>query len=283
MFEDRAVPARQLDQVDQIGNGGGDLARLAHRQQPVLVAADHQSGHTQPAQVDVLRAEFVDEDPRPGAPAGRRGGGEKVVDEIGDRRVGLRADGHHRDEAPAAWLRAAEHRSTAERLDQPAGGERPAAGQQARDTQQVDLLQQVPGGGVDQRDGIGAPADIVGVACGPGADRDPTHRVTGDDRALPRPQRGFQHRVQVGGQMIEAVAVAGREPAAAVTAVIERDDAIVPGQVVDLLMPHAQRAGDAVCQHDRVAVVRAEHLGVQPGAVRGTHRNSPARGQFRAA
>ena len=96
---------------------------------------------------------------------------------------------------------------------------------------------------------------------------------------LARLQRRLKHGVEVGGQEVEAVVRApGRHTAAAVAAVVVGDHAVVAGQIVDLVGPDPNGAGDAVGQHDRIAVLGSEDLGVQAGAVAGTdrHRNATA-------
>ena len=68
--------------------------------------------------------------------------------------------------------------------------------------------------------------------------------------------------------MVQAVvAPAGRDPAAPVATMVERDDAVVLCQIGDLVRPHPDGAGDAVREHDRVAILGTEDLGVQLGAV----------------
>ena len=91
--------------------------------------------------------------------------------------------------------------------------------------------------------------------------------MPGDDGPLAGSQRGLQNGVEIGRQVAEAVVAARRNAAAAVPAVVVGDDPVVAGQVGDLLAPDLQGAGDAVRQDDRVAVGRAEDLGVQAGAV----------------
>ena len=92
--------------------------------------------------------------------------------------------------------------------------------------------------------------------------------MSGDDGTLAGPQRRLEDGVEVGGQMVQAVvAAAGRDTAAAVAAVVEGDDPVVRRQVGDLVGPHPDGAGDAVRQHDRIAVLGTEDLGVQAGAV----------------
>ncbi len=96
--------------------------------------------------------------------------------------------------------------------------------------------------------------------------------MAGDDRALARSERRLEHRVQIGGEVVQAVAVTPHgHRAAAVAAVVERDDAKVLRKVGDLVGPHADGAGDAVSQHDWVAVLGTEDLGVQADAVLGAH------------
>ena len=91
-----------------------------------------------------------------------------------------------------------------------------------------------------------------------------------DDRRLAGLQRRLQDGVEVGGKEVEAVVRAPRrQAAAAVTAVVVRDHPVVAGQVGDLVGPDPDGAGDAVGQHDRIAVFGPEDLGVQAGAVAG--------------
>ena len=91
-----------------------------------------------------------------------------------------------------------------------------------------------------------------------------------DDRAFAGLQRRLQHGVEVGGKEVQAVVrPPRRQAAAAVTAVVVRDHPIVGGQVGDLVRPHGNRAGDAVGQHDRIAVFWTEDLDVQAGTVAG--------------
>src|SRR5581483_12519146 len=122
---------------------------------------------------------------------------------------------------------------------------------------QLQLPQQVASGGVDQGDGVCAVWHQVAVFVRPRADGDAAHRVPSDHGALPRTQSGVQDRVQVVGEVLEAVAVPGHL-AFAVAAVVECDDPVVGGEVGDLVCPDAQGAGDAVAQDDRVAVLGAE-------------------------
>ena len=103
--------------------------------------------------------------------------------------------------------------------------------------------------------------------------------MSGDHGALPRSQCRVEHRVQVARQVVEAVAVASRDLAAAVAAVVERDHPVVCGQIGDLVEPDAQRTRDAVAQYDRVAVFGAENFGVDPGAVLGPYHDRAADGQ----
>ena len=84
-------------------------------------------------------------------------------------------------------------------------------------------------------------------------------------------QRRLEDGVEVGGQVVEAVVRAARRAcAAAVPAVVVGDHPVVRGQVGDLVGPHPDGAGDAVGQHDRIAVLGTEDLGVQAGAVPGS-------------
>lgn len=55
----------------------------------------------------------------------------------------------------------------------------------------------------------------------------------------------------------------------AVPAVVVGNDPVVGRQLRDLVAPHADGAGDAVGEHDRLPVFGTEHLGMQPGAVDG--------------
>ena len=101
--------------------------------------------------------------------------------------------------------------------------------------------------------------------------------MPGDHGPLPRAQRCVEDGVQVARQVVKAVVVpVARDLAAAVAAVVERDHPVVGGQVGNLVGPHPQRAGDAVAEHDRVAVFGAEDLGVQAGAVGGAHHDRAA-------
>ena len=69
--------------------------------------------------------------------------------------------------------------------------------------------------------------------------------------------------MQVARQVVKAVVVpVARDLAAAVAAVVERDHPVVGGQVGNLVGPHTQRAGNAVAEHDRIAIVGAEDLSV---------------------
>ena len=142
------------------------------------------------------------------------------------------------------------------------------------------MAEQLAGGGVDERDGVGAIRHLVAIPVRPRADRDAAHRMPGDHRPLAGAKRRIQDGLQVAGQVVEAVVVpVARDLAAAVAAVVERDHAVVFGEVGDLVLPYAQGAGDAMAEHDRVAVVGPEDFGVQPSAVRGTHHDRAAFGQ----
>ena len=103
-----------------------------------------------------LRAERVDQRAGPAAAAGRRGGGEQLVDEIDDRRVGVAAHRHRRHEPRLGPVDRAQQRCRAERLQQRPRRAHPDVGERRRHRQQLDVAQQVAGGGVDQRDGVGA-------------------------------------------------------------------------------------------------------------------------------
>ena len=104
--------------------------------------------------------------------------------------------------------------------------------------------------------------------------------MAGDHGALTAIQRRVEHSVEIRGEQVEGISAAAGHTAAAVTAVIERYDPVILGQVGDLVPPDLQRAGDAVRQHDRVAVVRAEDLGMQTRAVGGTNAHlAPGRYQ----
>ena len=132
------------------------------------------------------------------------------------------------------------------------------------------MTKQVACGRVDQRDGIGALRDALGVAVGPGRDGDAAHRMPGDDRAFTRRQHRLEDGVEIGGEVVKAVGVTPRGDAAtAVAAMIERDDAVVAGKVRYLVGPHPDGARDAVREHDRIAVFWPEDLGVQVDAVLG--------------
>ena len=182
---------------------------------------------------------LVDEHPRPGPAAGRRGGGEQswTKSAIAGSASAPTAIIVTNQRLPG-WAPRNSGAPPKALIIRRAATDLPAD-QQGRHPQQVDLLEQVSGGGVDQGDRIGALGDAVPMTIGPRTDRDAAHRVSGDDRALPRPQRGRQHGVQVGGQMVQAVARPVRNPAAAVAPVVVGDHAEVPGKVVDLLMPDA--------------------------------------------
>ena len=88
------------------------------------------------------------------------------------------------------------------------------------------------------------------------------------------PLAGLQCRledgVEVGSKEVETVIRApGRHAAAAVTPVVICDHPVVARKIGDLVSPHPEGAGDAVRQHDGIAVFRTEDLGVQQGAVAG--------------
>ena len=93
--------------------------------------------------------------------------------------------------------------------------------------------------------------------------------MTGDNGAFPGTQNCREHRVQVRGEVVQAVFRRRRNPAAAVSAMVVGDDPVIAGQVVDLLVPDLERAGDAVGEDDRIAVGGPEDFSVQPGAVGG--------------
>ena len=98
--------------------------------------------------------------------------------------------------------------------------------------------------------------------------------MPGDDRAFTRRQRRLEDRVEIACEVVEAVGAAPRgDRATAVAAMIERDDAVVVGEVRNLVGPHPEGAGDAVREHDRIAVFRPEDLGVEADAVLGTDRH----------
>src|SRR6202034_1830285 len=103
------------------------------------------------------------------------------------------------------------------------------------------------------------------------------HRVPRDDGTLTRPQRGVEHRVDIGGEMAEAVPAAARDPATSMTAMVERDHPEIARQLGDLAGPDPDRAGDAVREHDRIAALRPEYLGVQVSPVGGAHLGCAAR------
>lgn len=94
--------------------------------------------------------------------------------------------------------------------------------------------------------------------------------------ALARSQSGVENGLEVVGDAVEGVAAATGYVATAVPAMVERDHAVVAGKIGDLMHPDPYRAGDAVGQHDRIAVVRAEHLRVQADTVAGAHGYRPA-------
>ena len=95
-----------------------------------------------------------------------------------------------------------------------------------------------------------------------------------DDRTFARRQRRIEDGVEICCEVIEAVRVPPRgDAAAAVAAMVERDDAVVLGQVRNLVGPHPEGARDAVCEHDRIAVFRPEDLGMQADAVCGADRH----------
>jgi hypothetical protein len=83
-----------------------------------------------------------------------------------------------------------------------------------RDRRQFDLAHQVAGGGVDQRDGVGAPPDLVPVTVRPGADGDAAHRMPRQHGALTRAECRLEYAVKVGGQVTEAIPAAARNAAA---------------------------------------------------------------------
>ena len=188
--------------------------------------------------------------------------------------VGVSAHRDRGDEPPARPIHRAQKRRGAECLQQGPRRTHPRIGQWRGHRQQLDVAQEVAGGGVDQRDGIGALRYPFGIPLGPRCDRDATHRVSGDNGTLGRGQRRLEHGVEVGRQDVEAVAMAARwHRALAVPAVVERDDAVIGGQVRYLVGPYPEGARDAVREHDRVAVLRSEDLGVQADTVLGTNGN----------
>ncbi len=76
-----------------------------------------------------------------------------------------------------------------------------------------------------------------------------------ENRAFARRQRRVEDGVEICREVVEAVGVPPRgDAAAAVAAMVERDDAVVLGQVGNLVRPDSDGARDAVCEHDRVAV-----------------------------
>ena len=118
-FQDRAVAAGQFDELRQIRHLFGDPARRHHRQQTVLLAADHHGRHGQVLQPDVLvHSQRVDERAGPAAAARGRCLVEQLEDELGDRGVGVAAHRDRRDEPPARPVDRAQQRRRAERLQQ---------------------------------------------------------------------------------------------------------------------------------------------------------------------
>jgi hypothetical protein len=91
-----------------------------------------------------------------------------------------------------------------------------------RDWQQIDLAHQVAGGGVDQRDGVGAPPELVPVTVRPGGDGDAAHRMPRQHGALTRAECRLEYGVKGGGQLTEAIPAAARNAAAPMAAMVER-------------------------------------------------------------
>ena len=167
-LENRAVAAGQLDELGEVGRHPRDVARRDHRQQPVLLAADHQRRHREVVQPDVpVGAQRVDQFAGPAAAARRRRLNEQLIDELGDRRVRVAADGHHLHESLAGPVRRTQQGCRAEVLQQHLRGTHPHVGERRRHRHQLDVPQQVPGGGVDQGDGVGALGHPAGIAFGP--------------------------------------------------------------------------------------------------------------------
>jgi hypothetical protein len=106
VLEDRAVPAGKLHEIRKIGRRLRDATRRHHRQQAILLAADHQRGHREVVQPDVpLGAKGIDQCARPATTTGRGRLGEQLVDELSDGRVRVPAHGHHRHESLAGPVR----------------------------------------------------------------------------------------------------------------------------------------------------------------------------------
>ena len=155
-FEDRAMAAGKLDERSQVRRLTGDAARRNHRQQPVLFAADHQRRHGEVLQPDVPGPESIDQRAGPAATTRGRRRGEQLVDELGDRRIGVAAHREHGHEPAARPVHRTQQRRRAERLEQGAGGKHPGVGQRRRHRHELHIAQQVTGRGVDQRDGVSA-------------------------------------------------------------------------------------------------------------------------------
>src|SRR5437773_8686457 len=108
-----------------------------------------------------------------------------------------------------------------------------------------------------------------------------------DHRTFTRRERRLEYRVEIGCEVVEAVGVAPRgDGTAAVAAMVVCDDAIVDGEVRNLVGPHPEGARDAVREHDGIAIFRPEDLGVEPDAILGangydaTARQCVGRGEF---
>jgi len=87
------------------------------------------------------------------------------------------------------------------------------------------------------------------VAAGEGDGHAPAHREP-DDREVPEPERVGEGR-EVGRHRRHGVVAVGRRIRIAVTALVEREDAVARGEGARLVVPGAGVAGDPVEQHDR--------------------------------
>jgi len=171
-----------------------------------MFAADDQGRHRHAGQAEVAGTQRIDEDLPAATTARRRGGREQVVDKRGNARVSVGTDRQHRDQFPSRPPHRARYWERAERRDQTSCCQNAGRRQSPRDRKQVHLAQQVAGGGVDQCDGVGALLDLVAVPVRPGSDGDTAHRVSGDNGALVRAEGGLEDGIEIGRQVIQAVA-----------------------------------------------------------------------------
>ena len=124
------------------------------------------------------------------------------------------------------------------------------------------LGDQIPDARVQKDRRPDAPGYVVAV--GPGDDRHRSERVSHDDRAPSLGDARRQHGLEVLAEALEAVVASAGGLALAVASLVVGDDAKPAlGQRPDHVDPVLEGLGPAVCEHDRRAVLGAEHLRVK--------------------